>query len=208
MGLFDVLNGSVIELTPQQLYKKCVDSVAFIVNIKEDGTQEYGGAVVYTEDGTLITAAHVIKKANLINVVFNNGKTYSCRVVLIDEGRDLATLKIDTLDKFKPATFRTKPINIGAKLFAIGHPFRLTFSYVEGIVSQIRKDFLVPGKYVIKNAIQTDAALNPGNSGAPVFDKNGQVVAIANVTLSPKGVSEGCGLCTASDELMRFVNGG
>ena len=195
------------ELTPQQLYKQCVDSVAFIVNVKNDGLQEYGGAVVYTSDGTLITAAHVVKNSNLLTISFPNKKVYSGQVVLIDEGRDLATVKIDSPDKFKPATFRLIPTSIGAKVFAIGHPFRLTWSYTEGIVSQLRKDFVVPGKYILKSCLQTDAALNPGNSGAPIFDKNGQVIAIANITVSPKGVSEGAGLGTATEELMKFVKG-
>ncbi len=194
-------------ISPQQLYKQCVDSVAFIANIKNDGTKEYGGAIVYQPDGTLITAYHVIRDANILSISFPNGKVYSATVINFDPGRDLAWLKIDSTDIFKAATLRTKPIQIGAQVFAIGHPFRLMWSYTEGIVSQIRKDYVIPGKYVFHECLQTDTALNPGNSGAPIFDRNGQVVAMANITVSPKGVSEGAGLCTATNELIRFMKG-
>ncbi len=204
MGMFDTV------LSPQTLYKQVVGAVVYIENLTDTGKVLYGAGVVISKEGSILTAAHVLANSNLISIEFSDGsKVTAHRSSPFDEGRDLATCKIDNPTKFFPTVFMRdlsiNPLNIGAKLFAIGHPLKQKFSYSEGIVSQLRKDILNPGKFVIHEAIQTDAALNPGNSGGGAFDLKGRLIGIANIILSPSGYYDGIGYLTGTTEIVKFL---
>ena len=212
LNLFQEEDIQSTELTPQQLYKQVVDSVVYIETLTGQGTVKYGSGVIISKEGTILTAAHVVKDASLINIEMVDGKKYTAvKSTPFDEGRDLGVLKIQQEALFEPVMMRdlkTNPLFIGAKLFAIGSPFRQKFSYTEGIVSQLRDEVVNPGNYVVKNAIQTDAALNPGNSGGGGFDRKGRLVGIASLILSPKGTSEGVGYLIGTTEITKFLGGG
>jgi len=200
-------------LTPQQLFKQVVNSVVYIEILDNIGKTYYGSGIIYNQQGDILTAAHVIKGANIISVELYNGTKYTAAIgQYIDEGRDLATLKLQNTQstKFPFALFRDlklNPLNIGADLFAIGAPRKLKWTYTQGIVSQLRNDFIVGNQFIIKHCIQTDAALNPGNSGGPIFDKKGRCCGIANVSSSLSTDDAGLGLCTSSDDLTLFLGG-
>lgn len=189
------------------VFKKVSPSVVYIYNVQTTGQRVYGSGVVFSEAGDIITAAHVTKDYDLITCEFVDGTSHTAMVILRDEGRDLATLKLDTLpEKLHPIKFREKAIKIGKPLYALGSPFKQKFSLSKGIVSQIRNEVVKPGAYIIMGALQTDASLNPGNSGGAIVDDKGQLVGIASLLLGA-ATSTGVAYGIPVAELEKFIGG-
>ena len=182
---------------PIKLYKKMAPSVVFIQKLSTDGKFSYGSGFVFCESGVIVTCAHVVYQGTGILVEFSDGKVYSATIRNIDEGRDLAYLTLDAIPidfKVTPVIFRdTKAFKdefaIGMKVYALGHPFKFKYSWTEGVISQLRPSVTNPFStvpYIINDAIQTDASLNPGNSGCPVFDNQGRLIGIASMIAGAK----------------------
>ena len=196
-----------------ELYKKIVSSVVFISNLGEDGKSYYGGGFIY-DSKTIVTCAHVVYKPNVLTIETYDGRILQGTIKTIDEGRDLATIEIATLpvfvDAVKMADITT--VEIGEPAVAIGHPFKQKFSFSKGVISQVRPEVVNTksraGGCVIKNAIQTDTALNPGNSGAPLFDYKGRVIGIASFIIGMGGDSAGVAYAIPTPEILKFVKGG
>lgn len=199
---------------PAQLYPKLVKSTVFIENIKQDGTQEYG-AGVFIDSTTIITAAHVVDKANLLRIELDDGKSFTATIKLLDQGRDLAALNLiispieATLTNGNriPKLADLGKAKVGDKVVAIGHPLKFKWSYSFGIISQIRDEVINPGKFILKKALQTDLALNPGNSGGGIFNLQGELLGIASFIASPTGYSDGIAFCNTIPEIQKFLGG-
>ena len=177
------------------LYKKVSPSIVFISNFTTDNQSLYGSGVIVDKEGTIITAAHVVGMANLLSVIdfedytewLEAGgketipiKSKLAIVTQIDEVKDTATIKIqEPKEEYQPMEIRTKQMKIGSPLAAIGAPYKYKWSYSLGVLSAIRPEVILNGK-LIHDAIQTDTALNPGNSGGAVFDMRGKLVGIAS----------------------------
>jgi putative serine protease PepD len=141
-----------------------------------------GSGFVVDGSGHVVTAAHVVEGASSIKVAFANGTTRTATVTGRDEATDVAVLKVD------PAGLTLHPLKLGSSaalksgdaLAAIGSPFGYQESISTGIVSGVDRTIDAPNGFTVAHAIQTDAALNPGNSGGPILDASGRVIGIAD----------------------------
>ena len=153
-----------------------------VVTVKTSAAQ--GTGFLITSNGYIVTNANVLADANgnlasNIRVVTNNQNTINAQFIGYDGNMDVALLKIS--GNYQALTLgNSSKVQIGDKVIAIGDPLGLQFSVSEGIVSAIDRQ----GSNGLNDYIQTDASLNPGNSGGPLIDKNGQVIGINNFKIS------------------------
>jgi Do/DeqQ family serine protease len=152
----------------------------------------YGSGVIISSDGYIITNNHVIENAGSVDVTLNDKRSYTAKVVGRDPATDIALLKIkaDNLPYIKYGN--SEKLKLGEWVLAIGNPFNLTSSVTAGIVSAKGRSLgLSEGSYSIESFIQTDAALNMGNSGGALVDTKGMLVGITSAILSPSGAYAG-----------------
>ncbi|WP_420576284.1 Do family serine endopeptidase [Ekhidna sp.] len=151
-----------------------------------------GSGVVISPDGYIVTNNHVIENADEIEVVLNDNRSYQAKVVGVDEDTDLAVLSIDE-DNLPAVNFGdSEKINIGEWVLAIGNPYEFRSTVTAGIVSAKGRNInILNGRYKIESFIQTDAAVNPGNSGGALVNLNGELVGINTAIASPSGAFAG-----------------
>jgi putative serine protease PepD len=178
------------DLSAKQVYNDAKDSVAFVSAETSQGTATGSGFVV-SSDGKLITNEHVVDGATSVTVKLGlNGKAQPAQVLAADASKDLALLKIDATN-LRPLSFDdSSSVQVGDDVYAIGNPYGLDHTLTSGIVSALDRDIQAPDGTPIKGAIQTDAALNPGNSGGALLDANGKVVGV-NSQIAASGSSGG-----------------
>ncbi len=149
-----------------------------------------GSGFVITQDGYIVTNYHVIENATSIKVQFKNGDTFDARVVGTEEENDVAVLKIDATGLTPVRLGSSSDLVVGENVVAIGNPLgEMTYSMTGGLVSALDKALTMSDGTVI-NVLQTDAAINSGNSGGPLFNMYGQVVGITNAKYSNNGSSQ------------------
>ena len=168
---------------------------------KEYKRQGLGSGFIMTEDGYVVTNNHVIDKADDIEVVLQNGDKYEAKVVGKDPKTDLAVLKFEPDQEIQPVKFGdsdSENLRIGDWVIAIGNPFGLGYTVTAGIISAKGRSL---GLGVYDDFIQTDASLNPGNSGGPLFNLKGEVVGV-NTAIVARG--QGIGFAIPID-LAEFV---
>ena len=157
-----------------------------------------GSGFVVSKDGYVVTNNHVIDGADEIYVKFSNGREYRTKLVGTSPEVDIAVLKIDSNETFKPLEFaNSDQVQIGQWSIAFGNPLGLNDSMTVGIVSAAGRSSL--GIEEIENFIQTDAAINQGNSGGPLIDINGKVIGVNTAILSTSGGSVGLGFAIPSN---------
>ena len=177
--------------TAESAFNKVSDSVVGIVGYTDEITTvensaTQGSGIILTSDGYVVTNAHVIgnsKTAYLLQVVTSDGKSYNAGVVGYDSRTDIAVLKMDDAKDLKAATFGdSEKIELGEDIIVVGNPGGLDYqnSITKGIVSAV--DRKMSSTSLVKY-IQTDAAVNPGNSGGPIVNLYGQVVGIATAKI-------------------------
>lgn len=152
----------------------------------------YGSGVIVSNDGYIITNNHVIENAESVEVTLNDKRTFTAKVVGHDQGSDIALLKIksDNLPYIKYGD--SEQLKLGEWVLAVGNPFNLTSTVTAGIVSAKGRSLnLNEGNYRIESFIQTDAALNMGNSGGALVNTKGLLVGITSAILSPNGAYSG-----------------
>jgi putative serine protease PepD len=139
-----------------------------------------GTGFVVSETGLIVTNAHVIDGATKVTVALSNATTRTATVVGTDPSTDLALLRVDPgTTKLTPLTFADSGgVQIGDRAYAIGSPFGLQGTLTSGIVSATDRTIDAPSGATISNVLQTDAALNPGNSGGPLLDAEGHVIGV------------------------------
>ena len=156
-----------------------------------------GSGFVINENGTVITNNHVIQNAEGIFVKFTDGKEYEAEILGTDPVSDIAVLKIQSDKKFPAVKFaNSEQAKVGDWVLAIGNPFGLGGTVTHGIISAINRDINM-GRY--DNFIQTDASINQGNSGGPLFNMNGEVLGINTAIFSNSGGSVGIGFAIPSN---------
>ena len=188
-GISSVVYGN--ELTVPQIIAKARPSVVAISTVSGWSTGT-GSGVIMTEDGTIMTNAHVVSGAQSITVRVMDGTEYEATLLGVDEKTDLAVIKIDATG-LTPAEFGdSSSIVQGEIAVAIGNPLGLAFegSVTQGIISAVSREIEVDGRTM--TYIQTDAAINPGNSGGALVNGSGQVIGINSVKVSSSDV-EGLG---------------
>jgi putative serine protease PepD len=173
----------------------------------EGTSQAQGSGWVFDTDGHVVTNDHVVDGAQSISVRFWNGKTYTAKVVGTDKSTDLAVIKVDA-----PASMLhplqvgdSSAVQVGDGVVAIGSPFGLEETVTSGIVSALDRTIDAPNNFTISGAIQTDTAINHGNSGGPLLNSGGQVIGINSQIESDSGGSDGVGFAIPSDSVRRVA---
>lgn len=177
-----------VGLKPVQIYNLTKASVVLVTNIRTDNTVAEGSGFVYDANGHIITNNHVVDGHSSLTVTFQDGTGVQADLIGVDVYSDLAVMKVDSLpSQANPLILgNSTELNVGEPVYAIGNPFRLSGSMTAGIVSQLGRvlrlgDLGVSapwGNYSIVDVIQSDAAVNPGNSGGPLINSLGQVVGV------------------------------
>lgn len=176
-------------------------------NSKPREVSGYGSGVIISPDGYIITNNHVVENAESVDVTLNDKRTYTAKVVGRDESSDIALLKIkaDNLPFIKYGD--SEQLKLGEWVLAVGNPFNLTSTVTAGIVSAKGRSLgLNEGAYSIESFIQTDAALNMGNSGGALVNTKGQLVGITSAILSPSGAYAGNSFAIPVTIVKKVVN--
>jgi len=172
------------------------DAIKGVVTVKTDVGQ--GTGFIISSEGYIVTNEHIIKGAKAAGIITYDGELHQVELIGKREYMDIALLKISgSYDMLELAD--SDDVQIGEKVIAIGNPLGLQFSVSEGIVSGIHR----PGLNEMEVYIQTDAALNPGNSGGPLINKKGEVIGINNFKI---GGTEGMGFALESNSIGETVN--
>jgi len=172
------------------------DVVKSVVTVRTNVGQ--GTGFIIADGGYVVTNAHVLTGGNQVGVITYDQKSLSAKLIGYDTNLDVALLKIEG-DYNYLKLFNSDDVQVGEKVIAIGNPLGLQFSVSEGIVSGIHREG-VSGQSVY---IQTDASLNPGNSGGPLINKQGKVIGINNFKISG---GESLGFALESNALKDVVN--
>ena len=157
--------------------------------------QGSGSGVIISSDGYIATNNHVVEDAENLEVVLNDMQTYDAEVIGVDPTTDIALIKIDAEDLPTVEFANSDEVRIGDWVVAVGNPFSLTSTVTAGIVSAKGRSIDIVrrsgGELAIESFIQTDAVVNPGNSGGALVDTNGNLVGINTAISSPTGVFAG-----------------
>ena len=194
-------------LSLQEIYENTIDSVVSISCSSAYGSST-GTGVVLSADGYIVTNAHVIEDAVAVQVVLQSKQAYDAVIVGRDEVTDLAVLRVDATDLSPAELGDSAALRVGDTVVAIGDPLgmELSGSMTDGIVSAINRDITVDGRKM--TLIQTNAALNSGNSGGPLINCYAQVVGINTMKIgdymSTAGV-EGLGFAIPSSTVIDIV---
>lgn len=166
-----------------------------------------GSGVILTEDGYIVTNNHVVKDADVIEVITNNQKqSYKAKVVGTDPSTDLALLKIEGTNLPHLTLGNSDNVEIGEWVIAVGNPFNLTSTVTAGIVSAKGRNInIVNNQFPIESFIQTDAAINPGNSGGALVDLNGKLIGINTAIASNTGSYNGYGFAIPVNIVSKIV---
>jgi S1-C subfamily serine protease len=141
-----------------------------------------GSGFEVDEEGTVVTAAHVVDEASSVEVILQDGSTHKAEVLGIDDASDLAVIRFDPEGaELHPLEIAdSSDLNVGASVAAIGAPFEYAWSFSTGIVSGLDRTIQAPNGFSVAHAVQTDAAINPGNSGGPLIDSEGKVIGVVD----------------------------
>jgi S1-C subfamily serine protease len=184
------------------VYKKALPSVVNITStavafdffygpVPQSGQ---GSGFILNKDGLILTNNHVIDNAQRIEVTLSDSHKYKAQLVTYDKGHDLALLKINA-PNLVPATLAETSANlvVGQRVYAIGNPFGLSGTMTRGIISAIRS---IRGSQnnLIEDAIQTDASVNPGNSGGPLLNSRGEVIGITTMIATNPEANQSAGI--------------
>jgi S1-C subfamily serine protease len=188
----------------QQIVRDSTPSVVEVEVITDESSQSGTGFLI-DDDGTALTNEHVVEGANEVTIAFSDRSTSKARVVGTDPDIDLAVLRIEKV----PAAANPLPLGRSAGLvagdpvIAIGNPFGLAGTVTTGVVSALGRRIEAPSgnEIGIPNAIQTDAAINKGNSGGPLLDRFGRVIGINSQIFSQGGDSAGVGFAVPIDTI-------
>ena len=193
-------------VTAQQVYQQVNPAVVMVLAQLEDGTS-VGTGVIFSSDGYILTNYHVLEGGSRCWVVLDTGYQCSAWYVAGDEDHDLAILKVDETELPTAEFGDSDLLTVGDQVYAIGNPLgvELRGTLTDGIVSAIDRDVMVDGR--VMTLIQTNAALNSGNSGGPLINAYGQVVGINVIKMTSEYSNvEGLGFAIPSASLVRIVN--
>ena len=170
------------------------------------GASAEGTGWVYDTKGDLVTNYHVVQGASSVNVKFSDGSSYKGTIVGTDPDTDLAVVRVNApAAKLVPLQLGdSDAAQLGDPVIAIGNPFGLDGTVTSGIVSQLNREITSPNQTPIEGAIQTDAAINHGNSGGPLLNLDGRVIGVTAQIQSDSGGNEGVGFAIPSN-LVRTI---
>jgi len=165
-----------------------------------------GSGVILTEDGYIVTNNHVIKEATEITVTTANNDEYDAVLIGTDPTTDIALLKIEAQDLPKINVGNSNDVRLGQWVLAVGNPFNLTSTVTAGIISAKGRDInIIDEQSAIESFLQTDAAVNPGNSGGALVNTTGELVGINTAISSRSGSFEGYSFAVPANLVMKVV---
>ena len=166
-----------------------------------------GSGFVFDAEGHVVTNHHVVDGAQSVSVRLWDGSTYDATVVGSDPSTDLAVIKVDApADVLTPlALGDSASLSVGESVVALGSPFGLEGTLTSGIVSALNREMTSPNNFTISNSIQTDAAINHGNSGGPLLNAAGEVVGVNTQIKSESGGNDGIGFAVPSSTVSSIV---
>lgn len=177
------------------------------VDVASEGGGSSGSGFVLDENGHIVTNQHVVDGADRVSVSFSGGERRQAEVVGEDPSTDLAVLKADVPeDMLTPLTLGdSQSLEVGEPVIAIGNPLDVGTSATTGIVSGLGRPIEAPNNYTIDNAVQTDAAINPGSSGGPLLDSRGTVIGVNSQIQSSTGSFQGVGFAIPVNTVKNVV---
>ena len=205
------------ELAMVELFERTSPSVVYLTSLARrvdwfgrttaEVPQGTGTGFVWDDDGHVITNYHVIGGASAVEVVLHDQMTYEATFVGASPSHDLAVLRISA----PPGSLRpveigdSEALRVGQSVYAIGNPFGLSATLTTGIVSALGRRIEGTDGTPIENVIQTDAAINRGNSGGPLLNSAGRVIGVNTQIASPSGASHGVGFAVPVNTVLRVV---
>ncbi len=189
------------ELNNIDIYKAAKDSVAYITStvyqqtffFEMVPTRALGSGFLISPDGRILTNNHVISGSSKIEVRFSDGSRYTAKVLVADRADDLAMIQIDPKKKVPFLKLGDSDgLQVGQKVLAIGNPFGFSGTLTTGVVSSLGREIRNENS-TLEGLVQTDAAINEGNSGGPLLDSQGNVIGINTAILAPSGGNIGIG---------------
>src|SRR5918995_150801 len=193
--IFDNVSSSIVQIVS-------ITPPLFSLNPQAQNTTEVGAGFIYDDIGHIVTANHVLAGANNVSVVFKDGDRYDANVVGRDAFTDTAVLKLvnnnntateESVRSSKPVTLgNSSALKIGDRVVTIGYPFASKIAMTAGIIGQTDYLLYFPFLgYSVPNTIETDVAVNPGNSGGPLINMDGEVVGMIYGRLNPSAATSG-----------------
>jgi S1-C subfamily serine protease len=189
------------ELNNIDIYKSAKDSVAYITStvyqqtffFEMVPTRALGSGFLISPDGRILTNNHVISGSAKIEVRFSDGSRYTAKVLVADRADDLAVIQIEPKKKVPFLKLGdSDALQVGQKVLAIGNPFGFSGTLTTGVVSSLAREIRNENN-TLEGLVQTDAAINEGNSGGPLLDSQGNVIGINTAILAPSGGNIGIG---------------
>lgn len=216
---------SIANLVEQNFVEASKKSAPTVVYIKTTSQNQYGyswfdwffgersgqsissgSGVIYTSGGYIITNNHVIEKADQIEVIYNK-RGYRAELIGADPSTDIAVLKIDAKNLPAASLGRSRDLQVGEWVIAVGNPFNLASTVTAGIVSAKGREInILKSDFPIESFIQTDAAINPGNSGGALVNVKGELVGINTAILSRTGSYTGYGFAVPVDIVRKVTD--
>lgn len=194
-------------LSVQEIVRRESPAVVLIEATSKSGDGGLGSGFLIDRDGHILTNAHVVDGSTTTTVTFSDGTAATARIVGVDTSADLAVLEVGAL----PADVTPVPLGsssglvVGQEVVAIGNPYGLERTATTGIVSALERSIEAPNGFTIQNAIQTDAAINQGNSGGPLFDRAGRVIGMNSQIATHNGGNVGLGFAVPIDTMKPIV---